>query len=550
MVSCPLKSFAGRGHHRLLIGLAALVLVCALSAPSAADTAKSAKSQRSAVSSRTSTLPTRNVVKAAARTAEIATNVPRTALAEVTAVEERLFADLHRLATGRALRRGTTAIYITDARTGEEIYALHEDAPLNPASNVKLIATAATMDVLGPDWRYRTRLYGPTPDPDGVANGDVYLRGSFDPTLGVSHLERLAERLIERGIHRIDGDVLIGDPDRDAVATAKLQIKLAAGAIGAPPEVVIEPATDLVELVVDAKTYKSGRTAIKVTTSTVTDELGHEKVRVHVTGRMRRGAKRTYWRVVRNRSLFTAHAMRSALQAAGIEVTGTARNVDFSEYVRMAGPSYLPVQLATHRSATMAAIIARVNKRSINRLADRVLMSAGAAAFGGDPTMAKGVRLMQHWLASRADIDPAQVVLDTGSGLSYNTKLSAKIVVDVLRQAAGLRDVEAGAEPSATERAWRASLAVAGRDGTLRRRFKKTELRGHLFGKTGTLTRIIALSGIIAAGDGTPLAFAIVTNDHRPGYRYEVRKQHEALVQAMYKYARARTPVATAVAAE
>jgi D-alanyl-D-alanine carboxypeptidase/D-alanyl-D-alanine-endopeptidase (penicillin-binding protein 4) len=159
--------------------------------------------------------------------------------------------------------------------------------------------------------------------------------------------------------------------------------------------------------------------------------------------------------------------------------------------------------------------------------------------------MAKGVRLMRHWLASRAQIDPDSVVLDTGSGLSYKTEFSAHAVVDVMRQAAGFRDVEAGAEPNATEKAWRASLAVAGRDGTLRRRFRSTPIRGHMLGKTGTLTRIIALSGIIDGADGTPLAFSIVTNDHRSGYRYEVRKQHEALVKAMYDYARAR-PVMTA----
>lgn len=521
------------------MGLASALLFSALASPAAADTATSAKSQQS-TKSRTSTLPTRNVVHAAIRAKDVAGNVPRTALANVTSLEERLFTDLHRLATGPALRRGTTAIYIADARTGEEIYALHEDAPLNPASNVKLIATAATMDVLGPDWRYRTRLFGPTPDANGVANGDVYLRGSFDPTFGVSHLDRLATRLVERGIHRVDGDVLVGDPGRDAVAIAKLEIKVNAGAVGAPPEISVEPASEFVEVVVGAKTFSRGRTKLKVTTAVVTDELGHERIQVQINGRIRRGAKRSYWRVVRNRSLFTAHAMRAALQRAGVEVTGTARTVEFSEYVRMAGPSYLPVQLATHRSATMAAIIARVNKRSINRLADRVIMTAGAAAFGGEPTMAKGVRLMEHWLASRAEIDPAQVVLDTGSGLSYNTQLSARNVVNVLRQAAGLRDIEAGAEPSATERAWRKSLSVAGRDGTLRRRFRKTGLRGHLFGKTGTLTRIIALSGIIAADDGTPLAFAIVTNDHRPGYRYNVRKQHEALVKAMYAYSSAR----------
>src|SRR4029078_5122211 len=61
--------------------------------------------------------------------------------------------------TGRILRRGVTAVYVVDARTGEDIYAVHADDKINPASNVKLVSTATVLDMLGPSWRYSTRPF-------------------------------------------------------------------------------------------------------------------------------------------------------------------------------------------------------------------------------------------------------------------------------------------------------------------------------------------------------------------------------------------------------
>ncbi len=56
-----------------------------------------------------------------------------------------LLATIELFRATRPLKRGTTAIYVVDAHTGEEIYAVHEDEPMNPASNVKLISTAAVL---------------------------------------------------------------------------------------------------------------------------------------------------------------------------------------------------------------------------------------------------------------------------------------------------------------------------------------------------------------------------------------------------------------------
>jgi len=61
------------------------------------------------------------------------------------------------------LRTGVTGLFVADAKSGEPLFAVNAGDPLNPASNVKLISTAAALELLGPEFRYPTRVLGPTP---------------------------------------------------------------------------------------------------------------------------------------------------------------------------------------------------------------------------------------------------------------------------------------------------------------------------------------------------------------------------------------------------
>ncbi len=508
---------------------------------------------------------------------------------------ERMAEQIRKVWAGRTLRRGTTAVYVVDAKTGEVLYAVNEDAPLNPASNVKLISTATVLDTLGPDWRYTTRLFGPTPGPDGIAHGDVYLLGSFDPTLTADHVRELAARLAASGVREISGDLLLGpDARRDGVGLSRVRIHVTATDPGEPPVVSVTPPLSFVDLEVTATTTKRRRARLHVHTERVeppedgsttgptpawvdgdaSEEVDaiasadpaaslsgaepaslrlpvfEDRLRITISGKIRKGRTHSYRRWVPQRVQLTAEVLRAALLDAGIEVEGGIRRVDFDTYVKAAqhAPTpYLPVELARHESARIGALVRRVNKRSINWLADALVKTAGAVTYGGVPDLGKGVHAMKSWLDRVAGIDPAQVTIDTGSGLSYKTMLTVKHIVRVLRTATGFTSGDGAREepPSLTD-VFRHSLSVAGRDGTLRRRFRKSHVRGNLIGKTGTLTGIIALSGVLSTDDGDAICFSIVTNHHRRGYRHRVRREHEAMVKAMYDYLEARTQTKTA----
>ena len=512
---------------------------------------------------------------------------------ETPTLERTLAEKIEALWSDRPLRRGTTAIYVVDATTGRPLYAVHEDERLNPASNVKLIATATALDVMGPDWRYVTRLLGPSPDAAGEVRGDVYLVGSYDPTLHPMDLQAMVASLAGRGVERIRGDLLVGeDPQRDGLNRATVRIEVEGGKAGEPPQVTVEPPFDLIEVEVEAKTVARRRRArIRIEGALVEDQTTGTAVpryRLVVSGTISAKRRATYRRQVPERQLFAAHVLRQALAEAGIEVTGAVRQTGLVDYVgtSVAG-DFLPVELARHESESLRDLVTRINKRSLNRLADRVVMTAGAALYGGRPSMKKGIEAMHAWLRDRAGIDPAEVLVDTGSGLSYETELTARQIVRVLRAASGRwqrtddrsahadQEAEAqatvaaevaahaaaihdeaamqaavastpvsaddGADGMMDERAgvFLESLAVGGMDGTLRHRFR--DLRGKVQAKTGTLTSVIALSGIVAEGDGNALAFSIVTNGNKHRKRNHVRRQHEEIVEALHRYLSART---------
>ncbi len=510
---------------------------------------------------RSGTRRARNPVKASARRATTRDALRRTTTrarsrSEPATPEIRLREELHDIWAGRILRRGVTAVHVVDARTGDDIYSVHPDDKLNPASNVKLVSTATVLDLMGPDWHYVTRLYGPAPDPRGVARGNIYLRGNSDPTLTRGGLEDLAKDVARAGVKRIEGNVLLSDDVlRDTAGEPRIAIRVRAGKEpGAPAIVTLDPADSFIQVHVTATTTTSKRARLEIAAEPVTSpaESGGQsatsaEVRdgprfvVRVGGTIREGRSGTYWRSLGLRSTFTGYAVRQALRQASVEVTGGIRLVDFDTYhTEAVAAGFLPIELGRHSSKSMHELVARVNKRSLNSLADRLLMTAGGEAQGGGPpSMEHGIEAMYRWLEQSGN-DRKQIVVDTGSGLSHRTKITVRQLVRVLRAAAGYNDKherQGLIDPAI----YLGSLAVGGVDGTLRGRFRSEALRGHVLGKTGTLRDSVALSGFVSDEQGNALCFAIVTNGNRWDARGRIRREHEQMVAAMRRYLDART---------
>ena len=206
---------------------------------------------------------------------------------------------------------------------------------------------------------------------------------------------------------------------------------------------------------------------------------------------------------------YAAWRLTALLRARGVKVLGpvTARH-------RMAGPGDDPAQrgAAPPARAPEPAALARLtpppliedvaitNKVSQNLHAELFLRRIGLVAGSG--SIADGQVAVRAMLTA-AGVPRAAYDFSDGSGMSTYNRVTPRGTVTLLRWAA--------AQPWGE--AWRATLPVGGRDGTLVRRFKGTPLDGKLFAKTGSLNATAALAGYLVAASGRTLTFAAYAND-------------------------------------
>jgi D-alanyl-D-alanine carboxypeptidase/D-alanyl-D-alanine-endopeptidase (penicillin-binding protein 4) len=454
---------------------------------------------------------------------------------EPLTLEEQTAKQIERLLRG-PLRNSTTGLFVADAHTGEPLFAVNADDPLNPASNVKMISTATALELLGSTFKYTTRVLADEPDATGTIHGDMFLLGTWDPTLAVTDMDQLAEQLSARGVKALAGDVIVGsDPTRDGIYRAMVPIEIKAGEPNQPPTASAPAGFDLFTFDVQAKTDTRPyhrQTRLRVTNDVITVD-GHKRIKVTVVGKIGKGGDTMVPLYAKDRTLVSAHALRAALKNHGITVTGDTHIAELGDFVGDTVKGHaLPIELARHESPELQEIVRRVNKWSINWLADRVIMTAAALSSRTTPTMDGAVSAMYGWLQRHPQLKKDEVTIDTGSGLSYRTRISPEELVKVVRSAGGFAD---GTDQQAAK-AWLDSLSIAGTDGTLRSRFKTSDVKGRMHCKTGSLSTVIALSGVLDLDPTRPLVFSIVTNTRAPLKKGYVRKAHEQLVGLIAKY--------------
>jgi D-alanyl-D-alanine carboxypeptidase/D-alanyl-D-alanine-endopeptidase (penicillin-binding protein 4) len=228
---------------------------------------------------------------------------------------------------------------------------------------------------------------------------------------------------------------------------------------------------------------------------------------------------------------FTAAAFNEALRQRGVIVSGTATSrhkyssgtgdfnaeraqplkLNRSTMVTAAAPLEDRRVLARHVSVPVAEEITVTNKVSQNLHAELLLRLLGKV-HGTDGSLAQGARVVRQFLAG-AGVDDQDFYLFDGSGMSPEDCIAPRALTQLLSYASR--------QPWGA--AWRESLPVAGVDGTLAGRFKGSVLKGRIWAKTGTSSKVNALSGYMIAASGKTVAFSILVDGHRPGSEAELQ---------------------------
>jgi D-alanyl-D-alanine carboxypeptidase/D-alanyl-D-alanine-endopeptidase (penicillin-binding protein 4) len=419
-----------------------------------------------------------------------------------------------------APRRPVTVALVVDADSGAVVLDHGASRPIYPASVTKLFSTAAALRSLGPDKVLLTEVRASLQK--GGAVDTLVLVGGGDPTLAAADLDQLAQAVRRKGIARV-GKLLVDatlfddrlpkafdEKQTDAafrapvgalqVDVSTLSVVVKPAKAGQPPQVTVTPACgDAVTVRNDARTVAGRKGGVSVTT-----RAAGKQTEVVVTGSIGAGAAAVFSgrRRVTDSAVFAAGVFRAALERAGVQVQGAT--------AWGKSPAELAV-VAERASPSVAKIAATTNKVSQNQYAETLFKLVGATQGGAPSTADKSEAGLKKALAD-LQIRWANGTIGNGSGLYHAHRVSAQAVVDLLRGMAA----DAKLAP-----VWKASLAVGGKDGTLKARLRGGATEGHVFAKTGTLDDVVGLAGY-AEGSKHRYVFALFFNDLKggaPAYR-------------------------------
>ncbi len=419
-------------------------------------------------------------------------------------------------------------LVVTDP-DGRELVAINPDERFIPASNTKMLTTAAAFATLRaldqPDSAggaaVRLEQHGrEAPDVVLVGNGDARLSSAADCVSNC--LAALADAVAARTKrvgHVVGDDSLFPDqrwspgmswnniPSRSGTAISalslddnELPLRIFATQPGGGPRMEVLP---YYEIDNRALTVAFGATSLAV------ERMPGSKL-VRLSGTIAAGAEPELLRLgIDDPAHYAAWRFKSLLEARGVKVVGEvgvrhrpARPFDDPKQRGGAPAPRLPQQevLTKLTPPPLASDLEVINKVSQNLHAELMLRRVGLVA--GTGSIADGVAAVQA-IMEKAGAPRAGWDSSDGSGMSTYNRLAPRSVIKLLRWIS--------AQPWGAR--WRETLPIAGVDGTLTRRFRGSSLERRLFAKTGSLNATNALSGYMIARSGRTLTFSAYAND-------------------------------------
>ncbi len=434
----------------------------------------------------------------------------------------------------RQVPQDTLSIHVEDLETGEVVLAWLPEEPRNPASTMKLLTTLVALDVLGPAYRWKTEVYALGEVNDGKLEGDLLLKGHGDPFLVTERVWQMLRSIRQTGIDSISGDLLLDDTyfdigKYDPAAFDKQPLRaynVAPNALLMNFKVVrywFEPDGQSVKVRLDPQLGNlSVDNRLKLVPGycggyqrgiTVTNNGDNDQVTF--SGRFPSGCKRYAMdRTVLSHNEFVYGLFASLWKESGGTLDGGWRKAVVPEDLE---------PILTFESPSLTEMIASVNKHSNNVMARQVLYTLAAEVLGPPGTEKGGREVIGKWLSDNG-LEPAELAVANGAGLSRESRISAVDMASLLRFA--------WKQPYMPE--YLASMSLTGLDGTLSRRFRGSELVGKAHLKTGSLDHVTAIAGYLQARSGRRFSVVVLHNfeDIHRGPGEEIQ---EALLRWLYE---------------
>ena len=456
------------------------------------------------------------------------------------------------LAKDSSLKNASISFVVKDLDSNVIISEYNPNLSLPSASTMKVVSTAAALDILGSYLKFETKImYDGYIDSNNVLHGNIYIKGGGDPTLGSKYFKEKYGLFMSSWVHEISKlgvDSIAGSVIGDAsffsdeyVASTwswgdignyygagvsgltiydnTVKFEFSSGPLARDSTFVdcFYPYTP--DLIIDNR-VKASNTKKDLAyiyggpnnpTRTIKGTIPKGQVEYVVKGSIHEPA------------YVTAFELESALWEYGISVGGNATTI---RRMKSLGNDFESERkdIFITKSPTLSQIVYWTNLISNNLYAEHLLKHIGVKKYGDGSVFSSTLAVTKYW--SSKGIDMTGFYMNDGSGLSRSNAITASQLVGVL---------EYMKLKSKYSKSFLSSLPVAGKTGTLRSIGKKTKIAGNLKAKSGTMTRIKSYAGYVKSASGRNLAFAIVINNHNCT-SFQIKKKLEIVMVALGNY--------------
>jgi D-alanyl-D-alanine carboxypeptidase/D-alanyl-D-alanine-endopeptidase (penicillin-binding protein 4) len=434
------------------------------------------------------------------------------------------------------LENANISLLVKDLSTNKTLFQYRPNNSTIPASTMKLVTTAAALEILGPKFCFQTKLeIDGKINSEGVLNGNLYIRGGGDPTLGSEHLGdkdfllKWVEEVKKAGIKQINGQIIADGTIYDDLGVNPkwtwedignyyaagaygisymdntYQLVLRSGENGTTPEILrIIPE-------IPAMTFENYLTSTSITyDSAFFYGAPHSYLR-SIHGEI--PANRFEYIIkgdIPNPGLLLAENFQDKLNESGITISKLPSDIVTNESERRV--------ILVQESPPLSEIIKETNVHSNNGYAEQIFRYL-ALSKNKIGTSNGSVQVIRSFWKSKG-LPVEQLFMYDGCGLSPVDAVSSQFLVDLLSYMQTI---------SPNREAFINSLPVAGKSGTLINFLEKTELQGKVHAKSGTISRVKCYAGYIDLKKKN-YVFAIMVNNPNGTSKAVIRKMEELLL--------------------
>jgi D-alanyl-D-alanine carboxypeptidase/D-alanyl-D-alanine-endopeptidase (penicillin-binding protein 4) len=433
------------------------------------------------------------------------------------------------------LLHSSVSLIVADQTTGKAITEFNSSKSLIPASVMKLVTTAVALEILGPDYTFKTRIgyTGSINRRSGKLTGDIIIQGGGDPCLGSKYFPQYYDGFINKwideikklGIKKIDGRIITDDSYFDFQPIPGKWLwedagnYYGAGVYGLSVfdntyEIHFNTASDTlhpaIQYIVPAeiKTQLSNR----LTASGTTDKGYVYSAPYSNTGWLEGSipagkADFVLKASISDPPLLLATIITSGIEKEGINVSGEPTTVRLE--LNSISSEIFPVTETS--SPPLSSIIEVLNHESVNLYAETLVKEMGKKLKNSGTTNA-GVEVIKEFL-EKSGINPAGMFIDDGSGLSTLNAINAREHANLLIYMKN-KSMYSGLYYN--------SLPEAGVEGTLKYYFRDPVFASNLRAKSGSMTRVRSYAGYFTASSGKKMVFSIIINNYTGTSRYMI----------------------------